>query len=206
MKPLPLSYYSHPDVLFLAQNLLGKYLFTSFDKQLTGGMIIETEAYRGPEDKASHAYGNRRTKRNAIMYHQGGVSYVYLIYGIHCLLNVVTNNVDIPHAVLIRAIRPEIGIETLLKRRSKQKLDNTLTSGPGTLTQALGIDRQHNGFDLTQPPLWIEDYEVTIPIENILASPRVGIDYAEEDALLPWRFRVVPSFLSTLPVFSSAKP
>ena len=199
IQTLPFSYYSHPDVLYLAKDLLGKYLLTNFDGKVTGGMIIETEAYRGPEDKASHAYGNRRTKRNEVMYHQGGISYVYLIYGIHSLLNVVTNGSEIPHAILIRAIRPEVGIDTMLVRRNKMKVDKTLTSGPGTLTQALGVDRQHNGLNLTQSPLWIEDRQVLISSENILASPRVGIDYAGEDALLPWRFRITPDFLFKLP-------
>ena len=115
-------------------------------------MIIETEAYAGPEDKASHAYGNRRTKRTEVMFHKGGVAYVYLCYGIHSLFNVVTNQEGTPHAVLIRAIQPEIGIETMLKRRGKTKLDNTLTNGPGSLAKALGIGLKHNGVKLISPP------------------------------------------------------
>src|SRR6185437_5047411 len=112
---------------------------------ITGGMIIETEAYRAPEDRASHAFGNRRTKRNEVMYHDGGRAYVYLCYGLHALFNVVTNEEGIPHAILIRAIKPEIGVEEMLRRRKKSKVDKTLASGPGTVSQALGITTKHNG-------------------------------------------------------------
>ncbi len=185
---LPLSYYHHPDVLFLAQDLLGKYLMTCFDGILTGGMIIETEAYRGPEDRAAHSYGNRKTKRNEVMFQEGGVCYVYFIYGLHVMFNVVTNGIDLPHAILIRAIKPEIGIEEMVKRRRKHKVDKTLTNGPGSVAQALGIKRSHNGLRLDQAPIWIEDRGMMIYKEAILCLPRVGVDYAQEDALLPWRF------------------
>lgn len=191
MAILPLSFYHHTDVLFLAQNLLGKYLYTCFDGIVTGGMIIETEAYRGSEDRASHAYENRMTKRNEVMFKEGGISYIYLIYGLHSLFNVVTNSAGIPHAILIRAIKPEVGIETMLKRRGKVKVDKTLTNGPGTLSQALGIDRRFNGLRLDRPPIWIEDRGVIVPKENILVGPRKGIDYAGEDAWLPWRYRLI---------------
>jgi DNA-3-methyladenine glycosylase len=137
MTKLPLSFYQQDDVLEVSRKLLGKYLFTHFDNVLTGGMIIETEAYRAPEDRASHAYGMRRTKRNEVMYQAGGVCYVYLCYGIHALFNVITNQEGIPHAILIRAIKPLVGIETMLKRRHKQKIDCNLTGGPGTLTDFL---------------------------------------------------------------------
>lgn len=185
---IPLSYYRAPDVLFLAQDLLGKYLFTHIDGVVTGGMIIETEAYAGPEDKASHAYGNRRTKRTEVMFQAGGVSYVYLIYGIHALLNIITHEEGTPHAVLIRAIKPEIGLEAMLKRRNKLLVDKTLTAGPGTLTQALGITTRHNGLPLIGPHIWLEDRGVKA--EEILIGPRIGIDYAEEHALLPYRYRL----------------
>ena len=187
---IPLTYYHHPDVLFLAQNLLGKYLFTRFDELLTGGIIIETEAYAGINDQGSHSYGGKKTKRNAAMFHEGGISYVYFCYGLHALFNIVTNVGDIPQAVLVRAIKPEIGLETMLKRRNKTKLDKTLTSGPGSLTEALGIKVSHNGLSLDQPPIWLEDRGLVIDESQILTGPRVGIDYAQEDALLPWRFRI----------------
>lgn len=188
---LPLSFYQDSDVVKIAKKLLGKYLLTKIgNNPVTGGMIIETEAYAGPEDKASHAYGNRRTKRTEVMFHKGGVAYVYLCYGIHSLFNVVTNQEGTPHAVLIRAIRPEIGIETMLKRRGKTKLDNTLTNGPGSLAKALGIGLKHNGVKLNSPPIWIEDRGVHVQKKQIEESPRIGIDFAKEHALLDWRFRL----------------
>lgn len=188
MKPLPLKFYQRDDVLEISQDLLGKVLMTHIDGILTGGIITETKAYRGPEDRASHAYGGRRTKRNEVMYHGGGRAYVYRIYGIHAMFNIVTNNIGIPHAILIRAIKPLVGIEHMLKRREKTKVTVSLTGGPGTLTQALGIDTKHNGLPLTGPVIWLEDHNIKIDNEKILKGPRVGIDYAGDDAHLPWRF------------------
>lgn len=159
---------------------------TKIDDVLTGGMILETEAYRGPEDRASHAFNNRRTKRTEVMFQKGGIAYVYLCYGIHCLFNVVTNKNEIPHAILIRAIAPDCGINKMFQRRKKKKLHFTLTSGPGSVCQALGIHLIHNGHTLTKPPIWIEDRGYTP--KNIHVGPRIGIEYAKEDALLPWRF------------------
>lgn len=184
------DYYINDDVVFLSQDLLGKFLYTDFDGVLTGGMIVETEAYRGPDDRASHAYGFRRTPRNEVMYDQGGVCYIYRCYGIHSLFNVVTNQAEIPHAILIRAIQPEEGQEWMLKRRKKQKVERSLTAGPGSMSQALGIDTKFNGMLLNDSNIWIEDRGVKINPEAILAGPRVGIDYAGSDALLPWRFRI----------------
>lgn len=182
---LPLSFYQRDAVVVIAQELIGKWLFTNIDGIITGGMITETEAYAGPEDKASHAYNNRRTERTEVMFHAGGVAYVYLCYGIHNLLNVVTNIEGIPHAILIRATTAEVGIETMLKRRKKKKVDESLTRGPGSVCQALGIDRRHNGCSLQSTQLWIEDRSAAA---NYIATPRIGIDYAQEHALLPWRF------------------
>lgn len=191
MSIIPQEYYLQHDVLFLSRDLLGKFLMTEIDSKLTGGMIIETEAYRAPEDRASHAFGNKRTKRNAPMYCLGGISYVYQCYGIHFLFNVVTNIADIPHAILIRAIKPVIGIETMLARRHKAKADRTLAGGPGTLTQALGITLAHNGLPLFGPPVWIEDRGIKVAPEDVVTGPRIGVDYAKEDALLPWRFQLI---------------
>lgn len=193
MKILPLSFYQHDDVVDIAQKLLGKYLISKIDGHETGGMIIETEAYRAPEDRASHAYNLRRTQRNEPMYMTGGISYIYFVYGIHYMFNVVTNQADIPHAILIRALLPEIGIETMLERRHKSKIDKTLTSGPGSVSQALGISREHNAMPLNLPPVWIEDRGVIVKQKEIIAGPRIGVDYAGEDAALPWRFRLVRS-------------
>lgn len=190
MAILSQDYYKHQDVVFLSKDLLGKHLYTRINGHLTGGIITETEAYKGPEDRASHAYNYRRTKRNEVMYHEGGKAYVYICYGIHSLFNVVTNVEGIPHAILIRAIEPTEGIEWMMKRRNKQTQDRTLTSGPGTLSQALGISHAQNGLSLTGPEIWIEDHGMEIPHTKIIKGPRVGIDYAGEDAFLPWRFRV----------------
>jgi DNA-3-methyladenine glycosylase len=190
MQKIPLSFYQQEDVLALSQQLLGKYLFTYFDHVLTGGMIVETEAYRAPEDRASHAYGMRRTQRNAVMYQAGGVCYVYMCYGLHALFNIVTNREEVPHAILVRAIEPTEGLEVMLKRRNKRFVEYSLTAGPGALAQALGISKQHNGLLLTGSPIWLEDDGHFVLKEEIIASPRVGIAYAGEDALLPWRFRL----------------
>lgn len=187
-KRLPLSYFRHHDVVFLSQDLLGKVLMTKIDGQLTGGIITETEAYRAPEDKASHAFGGRRTQRNEVMYAEGGFAYVYLCYGLHNLFNIVTNEQDIPHAILIRAIQPLEGIDVMLERRGKIKVDKTLAGGPGTVCQALGIKLHHNGLRLDGNEIWIEDRGLSFPPESIKAGPRVGVDYAGEDAFLPWRF------------------
>lgn len=190
MQKLPLNFYQQDDVLALSRQLLGKYLFTQFDEVLTGGLIVETEAYRAPEDRASHAYGMRRTKRNEMMYQAGGVCYVYTCYGIYPLFNVVTHQKDIPHAILIRALEPTEGLEEMMRRRRQTQIKRNLTAGPGTLTQALGILPQHNGWDLTNSLIWIEDRGLIIAPEDIIASPRVGVAYAGEDAQLPWRFRI----------------
>jgi DNA-3-methyladenine glycosylase len=190
MTKIPLSYYQHHDVIALSQSLIGKYLFTCLEPEnvVTGGMIIETEAYQGVDDRASHAYNNRRTKRTETMFSAGGTAYVYLCYGMHHMFNIVTNQKDIPHAILIRAIRPETGIDVMLHRRNKEKVVATLTAGPGSLCQALGITRAQDGLALDGNKIWLEDHGISIPSEDIRASPRIGIDYAGEDALKPWRF------------------
>ena len=141
---LPSSFYQKTDVIYLAKKLLGKAIYTNINNELTAGIIVETESYRGVNDKASHAYNNKRTKKNEAMYLEGGNIYVYICYGIHHLLNVVTNKKDIPHAILIRAIEPTIGIDIMLKRRNKKKENYSLTAGPGSLTQALGISILNN--------------------------------------------------------------
>jgi DNA-3-methyladenine glycosylase len=188
--PLPLTYYQKPDVVALSRDLLGKYLFTRIDGVLTGGIITETEAYAGPEDKASHAYGNRRTKRTEVMFHAGGKAYVYLCYGMHTLFNVVTNVEGIPHAILVRAIQPIEGLETMLQRRGKARPSPALTTGPGIVCQALGITLTHNGLLLNSETLWIEKRPIKKSNYIITASPRIGVDYAQEHAALPWRFQL----------------
>lgn len=186
---LPDQFYQREDVLQISKDLLGKALLTQIDeKEATGGIIVETEAYAGPQDRASHAYANRKTPRNEAMYLAGGVSYVYVCYGIHRLFNVVTNINGIPHAILIRAIQPTDGIPMILQRRQKHRLSREVTGGPGSLTKALGITESHNKISLQGPTIWIENRGIVV--EEIIESPRVGIDYAGDDALLPWRFRI----------------
>lgn len=185
---LPRSYYLQPDVVALSKDLIGKVLCTRFDDQLTSGIITETEAYAGINDKAAHVYGDRRTKRTETMYQEGGHAYVYLCYGIHHLFNIVTNIQDIPNAVLLRGIQPLEGIEIMKNRRGKSKVAKGFSSGPGTATQALGIKTIHDKTDLTEDMIWIEDRGIVIDQKNIFVGPRIGVDYAEEDALLPYRF------------------
>lgn len=191
MSIIPLSYYRQSDVVFIARDLLGKKLCTQIDGEKCCGIITETEAYRGWGDKACHASGNRRTERNKVMYEDGGHSYVYLCYGIHHLFNIVTNVQNEADAVLVRAIEPVEGIETMLKRRNKSKVDKSLSSGPGTLSQALGIDRSHYGLPLNSEELWLED--IGYNPQNIIETTRIGVDYAGDDALLPWRFYIEDS-------------
>ena len=187
MTKLTKDFYLREDVVELSMELLGKELCTKINGTLTSGIITETEAYEGITDKACHAFGNRRTKRTETMFAEGGVAYVYLCYGIHHLFNVVTNKAETPHAVLIRAIEPVKGTETILKRRNAQALKKGLTSGPGTMSQALDITTQLNGTDLCGNKIWIEDNGFKVPDHNIEIGPRIGVDYAEEDALLPYR-------------------
>lgn len=185
---LPTSYYQNTDVVFLAKDLLGKRLITLVDGIKTSGIITETEAYNGVDDKACHAYGGRRTKRTETMYLSGGHAYVYLCYGIHQLFNVVTSIQDDPKAVLIRAVYPDFGIDTVLKRRKKLTLNSSLCGGPGMVSQGLAIGKEHNALSLQSEKIWIENTNLTVRDKDILIGPRIGIDYAEEDALLPYRF------------------
>jgi DNA-3-methyladenine glycosylase len=183
------SFYQRKDVVKIARELLGKVLFTNVNGIVTAGMIVETEAYSWKE-KGCHAYGSRKTARNSVMFERGGFTYVYLCYGMHYLFNIVTNEPGIPEAVLIRAVQPVQGIDEMLLRRGKLKNKLHLTSGPGKLTKALGIDRKLNGKFLLDDEVWVEDHNTKVPNKNIVAGPRIGIDYAGDDALLPWRFTV----------------
>lgn len=181
------SFFEREDVVKISRELLGKYLFTEINGCISGGMIVETEAYNGRCDKACHAF-NRRTKRTEIIYDEGGKAYVYLCYGIHYLFNITTNKKGLADAILVRAIEPIEGIDLMLKRRNKTKVTPQLTAGPGVLSQALGINKSHYGLPLNGSGVWLEDRGVEIKDEDIIAGPRIGVDYAGEDALLPWRF------------------
>lgn len=188
MPKLPFSFYQNINVNQLAVQLLGKQLYTFIDGELTGGVIVETEAYNGIEDKASHAYGGRFTDRTKIMYQEGGTAYVYLCYGIHHLFNVVTAPKGTPHAVLIRGLEPVTGIEVMLRRRNMPLLKSNITAGPGALAKAMGIDKTLNAKDLFGDEIWIEDDGIAFESDEIVAAPRVGVDYAGDHALLPWRY------------------
>lgn len=171
----------------ISRELLGKGLFTRINRgAVTGGIIVETEAYAGPHDCASHAYNGRISRRTAVMYRPGPVAYVYLCYGLHWLFNVITNIEGVPHAVLIRAIQPVAGLALMLKRRGKNRAAG-LTSGPAMLARALGICGRHSGVSLLGNEIWLEEGRRVSP-EMICAVPRIGVDYAGKDALRPWRF------------------
>jgi DNA-3-methyladenine glycosylase len=184
---IPFSYYQSTDVVHLARNLIGKRIFSRTDGKLTGGIISETEAYAGVNDRASHAFGTRRTDRTKIMYEAGGVSYIYLCYGIHYLFNIVTGPKDIPHAVLIRGIIPETGLDEIRKRRHFVK-ENQLANGPGKVSSCLGINLSHNGMALNGDIIWLEKSSMDNTDEFIIQGKRIGIDYAGQDAELPYRF------------------
>jgi len=187
---LPESYYLGDDVVSISKDLLGKYLFTCIDGVVTGGYIVETEAYNGVVDKASHAFGHRLTPRTKTMFMQGGIAYVYLCYGIHEMFNIVTSVEGRPQAILIRAIQPTDGIEAMQVRRNMPVLKPNITAGPGSVAKALGISRNINAFSLQSDTIWIEDRGLHFPDEQIKAGPRIGVGYAAEDALLPYRFYV----------------
>lgn len=176
------------DTLLLARELIGMTLLTRFDGMETSGRIVETEAYLGETDRASHAFGGRRTHRTETMYLPGGHAYVYLCYGIHHLFNIVTHQKDIPHAILVRAIEPLSGMEHMLKRRKKSHVDFSLTRGPGSLSQAMGIRTIHSGMLLQASNIIIANHGNLAENETIEMSPRIGVDYAGTDALLPYRF------------------
>lgn len=184
-------FFLRDNVVEISRDLIGKVLCTFIDGQFTSGIITETEAYNGAVDKASHAYNNRRTARTEIMFGEGGHSYVYLCYGIHHLFNIVTNKKDVPHAVLIRAIKPLDGIEIILKRRNQLTLAKNTAAGPGTVSQALGIKTKHTRIDMCGDLIWVEDRKIKFPSNSIIAGPRIGVDYAAEDAKLPYRFRTL---------------
>lgn len=201
MAKLPRSFYTRPDVCLIARELLGTILFTRIGSRITAGRIVETEAYEGPGDRASHAFGNRRTVRTEIMFQEGGIAYVYLCYGIHSLFNIVTNRKEIPHAVLIRAIEPLFGIPHMLRRRGKVQPDLSLGSGPGSLSASLGIEySRHSGISLLGKTIWIEQEDPGPGIREIGVGTRIGVGYAGPDALLPYRF-----FLDRNPWVSRAK-
>jgi len=195
-KIIPTEFFTRTDVVQIAKDILGKVLFTSIKNEITAGIIVETEAYAGAHDKASHAYNYRRTARTEIMYQEGGCAYVYLCYGIHPLFNIVTSVEGDPQAVLIRGIEPLHGIEIMKNRKGKSILSPKEGIGPGNVTKLLGITVNHSGLILNrdtikETAIWLQDDELSIPEEEVKISTRIGVDYAAEDALLPYRFQWV---------------
>ncbi|MGZ8561773.1 MAG: DNA-3-methyladenine glycosylase [Flavisolibacter sp.] len=187
MKTLPLSFYQRPDVLSIARELIGKVLVTNWENRKTSGRIVETEAYAGDIDRASHAFKGL-TPRTEVMFGEGGRAYVYLCYGIHQMFNIVTNVKGIPHAILIRAVEPMEGIDIMLERTGKKKLDYTLTRGPGNVGKAFGFHTSQCHTLLTDKKLFIADDALVVPAENIISSPRIGVGYAGEHAAWHYRF------------------
>jgi DNA-3-methyladenine glycosylase len=190
LKKLDHSFYDRNDVVRIARELLGKILVTQIDGIRSSGRIVETEAYNGVEDRACHAFGGRRTERSEHLYGGPGTVYIYICYGMHHLFNVITNKKNIPHAVLIRAVEPIEGIEFMLKRTRKPLADYTITKGPGNLSRALGMSKIHTGGDLFSEEIFIADDGLRYKKNQILATKRIGVESAREDAELPYRFIV----------------
>ena len=189
MRKLPLSFYVGNDVVKIARDLLGKVLVTNWNNEYTSGRIVETEAYAGETDKASHA-SKGRTARTDIMFNEGGRAYVYLCYGVHQMFNIVTNKEGTPDAVLIRAVEPIDGIDIMLKRTGKKKADETLTKGPGNVGKAFGFHTSQCGLLLNSDELFIADDRVRISKSMIVTSPRIGVGYAGKHAEWHYRFFV----------------
>ncbi|MGB4844385.1 MAG: DNA-3-methyladenine glycosylase [Ferruginibacter sp.] len=190
MKKLPLEFYKRNDVVRIAKELIGKIIVTRFDGHITSGRIVETEAYIGLTDRASHSFGGKRTARNEHMYADAGTAYVYICYGMHHLFNVVTNQKNIPDAVLIRAVEPMKGVDIMLARTGKLKVDDTLTKGPGNAAKALGISKIHSGINLRKEDIIIVDDGSIVKPALIAASRRIGVESSGDAALKPYRFYV----------------
>lgn len=187
LKKLPLSFYLRNDVVKIAKELIGKVLVTNWNGEITSGRIVETEAYEGEIDRASHA-SKGRTKRTEVIFGEGGKTYIYLCYGLHQMFNIVTNKSSTPHAILIRALEPIEGIDIMLRRTGKKKLDHSLTRGPGNVGKAFGFHTSHCGLSLQSDEVYIADDAFKITKRSIIASPRIGVDYAGDHATWHYRF------------------
>ncbi len=188
LKPIPLSFYHTSDVQGVARDLLGKILITCFEDRTTAVRIVETEAYNGEVDRASHAFGRRYTPRTKVMYEAGGLAYVYLCYGLHQMFNVVAGEENNPLAILVRAGEPLEGSSTMLERRKMKLITPALTNGPGKLASALALHTRHSGMPLNSENLFIADDGYRLKKDELGISPRIGVDYAGDDALLPYRY------------------
>lgn len=183
MKPLPRSFYARP-VLTVAREAIGKILVHDTPEGRVAGRIVEAEAYRGPEDRAAHSFGGRRTARTEAMFGPPGYAYVFFVYGMHWHVNLVTTAVDEPHAVLIRAVEPLEGLALMAERRGLSQGTRDLTNGPGKLCEAFAIGKACYGADLCAGPLFLS--HGTEP--KVARAPRIGVDYAGAWAARPWRF------------------
>lgn len=190
MKKLTLSFYNRKDVLTIAREMLGKVVYSNIDGEITSGRIVETEGYVGTVDKASHAFGGRRTVKNEHMYHAAATAYIYVCYGVHQMLNIVTNEKDVPDAVLIRAIEPMAGLDIMSQRTGKSETNPTITRGPGNVGKALGIHKRNSGIHLLDDVIYLMDDDFKFPSDAIGESHRIGVESAGADALLPYRFYV----------------
>lgn len=188
IRKIELAFYERTDTLAIARDLIGKLLVTQLEGFKTVGRIVEAEAYAGVGDKASHARGGLRSARTEIMYGRAGKVYVYLCYGIHQMFNIVTHRIGEPHAILIRAVEPVEGIEKMIQRTGKRIGDQSITRGPSNVAKALGLHTIHTGTDLLGESIFVAEDGFKISKSQIIATPRIGVDYAAEDALLPYRF------------------
>jgi DNA-3-methyladenine glycosylase len=185
------NFYEGDDILAISKSLLGKKLCTNIEGDFTSGIIVEAEAYKAPEDKASHAYGNKITPRTKTMFSGPGTGYVYIIYGMYHLFNVISGPVGTAHCILIRAIEPLDGIDIMQRRRGMPKLQKSLTNGPGKFSIAMGIHKNFDGTDLThKSDIWIEEAWPEVDESEIIVGPRVGMSTAEECSNWPFRFRI----------------
>ena len=201
MKKLSLAFYQRKDVVQIAKDLLGKIVVTNIGGKITSGRIVETEAYVANVDKASHAYNGKRTLRNEAMYAAAGAIYVYICYGMHNMLNIVTNDLNVPDAILIRALEPVNGFDIMLERTGKKMFDNTLTKGPGNVAKAMGISKNISGLIVGEKIINIYKDDFSFLQDEIGTSKRIGIDGAGTDAELPYRFFVRGNkFVSGRPV------
>ncbi len=191
MKQIPKSFYTSDDVVFIAKELLGKVLISKIDNKIIQTRIVETEAYRGPDDKASHTYNNRKNNKNQVMYEEGGNAYVYISYGMHHMLNIVTSSEGSGHAVLIRAVEPIIGVDIIKLNRGVDKDNFILTGGPGKVCQALKITKEMNMQKFYKKDALLQIWDDGILPEEIVNTPRVGMSqHTDFAANWPWRFYI----------------
>jgi len=191
---LPLPFFQRPDVLTIARELLGKHVFTCLDGEITGGRIVETEAYRHEGDPSLTLHVQRKARQAQALYQPGGHAYLYTVYRVHTLFNITAHDAQHPDTVLIRAIEPLVGTDVMLRRRGLAAVARNLTAGPGVLSQALGLTPALSGELVSGPHIWFEDAGEVLTDEQITASSRVGLEYAGVEAVaLPWRFRLKDS-------------